>query len=119
MSNLTLFKLDNPGAGRESAPLPERLIAGNPRFTNWDVEKSPDGKVRTGIWQTTPGQYRSIKGGVFEVCYILSGVSELIEDGKPAVRVKAGDAFVMNPDFVGVWRCVETTRKIWIVYGGA
>jgi hypothetical protein len=24
----------------------------------------------------------------------------------------------MKPDYVGKWRCVETTRKIWIIYGG-
>ena len=51
-----------------------------------------------------------------EFCYILSGVSEVTEDGKPPVRVQAGDAFVMKPDFTGVWRCIETTRKIWVVY---
>jgi uncharacterized cupin superfamily protein len=118
VSNLTFFKLDNLGPGRESAPLPERLLAGDPRFTNWDVEQSPDAKVRTGVWQTTPGTIRSIKGGVWEFCYILSGVSELIEDGKQPIRVQAGDAFVMKPDYVGKWRCIETTRKIWIVYGG-
>ena len=118
MSNLAFFKFDNLGPGRESAPLPERLLAGDPRFTNGDVNQSPDGKVRTGVWQTTPGTLRSIKGGVWEFCYILSGVSELIEDGKQPIRVQAGDAFVMKPDYVGKWRCIETTRKIWIVYGG-
>ena len=59
---------------------------------------------------------KSIKGGTWEFCYILSGVSEITEDGKPPVRVKAGDSFVMKPDFTGVWRCIETTRKIWVVY---
>ena len=118
MSNLTFFKPDNLGPGRESAPLPERLLAGDPRFTSWDVEKSPDGKVRTGVWEITPGTIRSIKGGVWEFCHILSGVSELIEDGREPIRVQAGDAFVMKPDYVGKWRCIETTRKIWIVYGG-
>jgi len=44
-------------------------------------------------------------------------VSELIEDGKEPIRVQAGDAFVMKPDYVGQWRCIETTRKIWIIYG--
>ena len=119
MSNLTFFRLDNLGPGRESGPLPERLIAGDPRFTNWDVEQTADGKLRTGVWETTPGTLRSIKGGVWEFCYILSGVSELIEDGKEPIVVKAGDAFVMKPDYIGKWRCIETTRKIWIVYGSA
>ena len=118
MSNLTFFKLHTLGPGRESAPLLERLLAGDPRFTNWDVANSPDSKVRTGVWEITPGTIRSIKGGVWELCYILSGVSELIEDGQPPIRVQAGDAFVMKPDYVGKWRCIETTRKIWLVYGG-
>ena len=117
MSNLTFFKLNNLGAGRESGPVPERLLTGDPRFTNWDVDQSTDGKVRTGVWETTPGTLRSIKGGVWEFCYILSGVSELVEDGGKTYRVQAGDAFVMKPDWVGVWRCIETTRKIWTTYG--
>jgi uncharacterized cupin superfamily protein len=28
---------------------------------------------------------------------------------------RAGDAFVTKPGFIGVWRCVETTRKVWVV----
>jgi uncharacterized protein len=119
MSNLTFFKLDDLGPGRESGPLPERLLAGDPRFTSWDVEQTADGKLRTGVWEVTPGTIRSIKGGVWEYCHILSGVSELIEDGKEPIRIQAGDNFVMKPDYVGKWRCIETTRKIWIVYGSA
>ncbi|CAN7445671.1 cupin domain-containing protein [Polaromonas sp. LjRoot131] len=119
MSNLTFFKLDNLGPGRESAPLPERLLEGDPRFANWDVEQTADGKLRTGVWEITPGTIRSIKGGVWEYCHILSGVSELIEDGKEPIRIQAGDNFVMKPDYVGKWRCIETTRKIWIIYGNA
>jgi len=45
---------------------------------------------------------------------ILSGLSELIEDGKSPVRIKAGDSFVMQPGFTGVWRVIETTRKLWV-----
>jgi uncharacterized protein len=116
MSNLTFFKNDDLGPARDGAPLPERLMEGDPNFKNWDVEQSSDAKVRTGVWETTPGTFRSIKGGTLEFCYILCGVSEVTEDGKPPVRVRAGDAFVMKPDFTGVWRCIETTRKIWLVY---
>lgn len=63
MSNLTFFKLDDLGPARDGVPLPERLIAGDPRFKSWDVEKSSDERVRAGVW-----------------------------------------------------RCTETTRKIWVVY---
>ncbi|WP_027799304.1 cupin domain-containing protein [Paraburkholderia dilworthii] len=116
MNNLKFFTVDDLGASRDGAPLPERLIEGEPQFKNWDVDSSSDEKVRTGVWETTPGTYRSIKGGTWEFCYILSGLSELTEDGKQPVLVRPGDAFVMKPDFTGVWRCIETTRKIWVVY---
>jgi uncharacterized cupin superfamily protein len=58
--------------------------------------------------------YRSIKGNTWEFCSILSGVSELIEDGKAPVRIQAGDTFVMKPGFTGTWRVIETTRKLWV-----
>jgi uncharacterized cupin superfamily protein len=116
MSNLTFFRFNDLGRAREGGPLPERVIEGDAKFKNWDVERSDDEKVRAGVWETTPGTFRSIKGGTLEFCYILSGVSEITEDGGSTVRVQAGDSFVMKPEFTGVWRCIETTRKIWVVY---
>jgi uncharacterized cupin superfamily protein len=82
--------------------------------TNWRVDDAGDG-VRAGVWEVTPGAYRAIKGTTWEFCSILSGVSEITEDGKEPVVMRAGDAFVMKPGFTGVWRCIETTRKVWVV----
>ncbi|MGO8077509.1 cupin domain-containing protein, partial [Rhizobium leguminosarum] len=47
-----------------------------------------------------------------------SNVSPLIdrvspEGGEPVVY-KAGDSFVMKPGFVGVWKTIETVRKIYV-----
>lgn len=114
MSNLTFFDFENPGTPREGRPLPERLVDGDPRFTTWDITKTADGVVTAGIWEVTPGAYRSIKGRSWEFCTILSGISEIMEDGKPTRRIGAGDTFVMEPGFEGVWRVIETTRKIWV-----
>ncbi|MFC6950877.1 cupin domain-containing protein [Paraburkholderia dipogonis] len=60
------------------------------------------------------GAYRAIKGTTWELCVILSGVSEITEDGQPPVLVKAGDTFVMKPGFEGTWRVIDPTRKIWV-----
>lgn len=114
MSGLTFFDLDNLPAPRHGEPLPGRLVEGTPKFTTWDIEKSADGKVTSGIWEVTPGAYWSIKGERWEFCSILSGVSELIEEGQPPRRIKAGDSFVMKPGFKGIWRVIETTRKLWV-----
>ncbi|MBZ9709501.1 cupin domain-containing protein [Mesorhizobium sp. ESP7-2] len=114
MSNLTFFDQNNLPKPREGKPAPDRLIEGDPRFLTWDIAQTADGGIRSGMWEVTPGAYRSIKGTTFEFCYILSGVSELIEDGKEPRRVTAGDAFVMHPGFTGVWKVIETTRKLWV-----
>lgn len=114
MTLLNFFDLTNLPTPRESAPAPERRIDGDPRFKTWELSKSADGRPRAGLWEATPGAYRAIKGGTWEFCTILSGVSELSEDGKPPRRVVAGDSFVMHPGFEGVWRVIETTTKLWV-----
>lgn len=114
MSNLTFFDLENPGTPREGRPLPERPVDGDPRLKTWDITKTDDRVVTAWIWEVTPGASRSIKGRSREFCTILSGISEIMEDGKPTRRIGAGDSFLLEPGFESVWRVVETTRKIWV-----
>ena len=117
VSFLKVVNLADLGEPKINAPLPERAIEGNQVCSTWVQDETSDGDVSTGIWEITPGAYRSIKGTSWELCSILSGVSEITEDGKPAVVVKAGDIFIMRPGFEGVWRVIETTRKLWVTKG--
>jgi len=98
-------------------PLPERLISGNPEFLTWAFDSSRGGEVRTGIWQATPGETVSIKGETFEFCHILDGVIELTEEGGKPVTYRKGDSFVMKPGYRGVWKTIETVRKIYVTVG--
>ncbi|MDQ7774717.1 MAG: cupin domain-containing protein [Paracoccus aminovorans] len=100
---------------KHARPTPERLIAGDPAFTTWAFDEGKEGRVKTGIWQATPGETHSIKGEVYEFCHLLSGVVEITERGAAPVTYRAGDSFVMKPGFVGVWKTVETLRKIYVV----
>jgi uncharacterized protein len=102
---------------RESKALPERLIAGDPVFKTWAQDVAKGDLVHTGVWEATPGETRSIKGETFEFCHILSGVIELVPDGGEAVTYRAGDSFVMKPGFVGIWKTIETVRKIYVTVG--
>jgi len=103
------------GEPERSKAAPDRLIAGDPSFKTWAQDASRDDSVHTGIWEATPGEYRSSKGETFEFCHILSGVVELTEEGQPPRIFKAGDSFVMKPGYVGVWKTIETVRKIYVV----
>lgn len=99
---------------RESKALPDRLICGDPSFKTWAQDTARDGTIHTGIWEATPGETRSIKGTTFEFCHILEGVIELTEDGGKTTTYRGGDSFVMKPGFAGIWRTIETVRKIYV-----
>ncbi|CBS89115.1 cupin domain-containing protein [Azospirillum lipoferum] len=114
---MSLLKTIDPNptfAPRESTPMPERLIAGSPAFKTWAQDAAKDDKVLTGVWEATPGETRSIKGETFEFCHILAGVIEITPDGGEPVVYRAGDSFVMKPGFTGVWKTIETVRKIYL-----
>ena len=102
---------------RRATPAPERLISGSPAFKTWAQDSAMDGQVNTGVWEATPGETHSIKGETFEFCHILEGVVELTEVGQRPVTYRAGDSFVMKPGYVGVWKTIETVRKIYVTVG--
>ncbi|RVU15631.1 cupin domain-containing protein [Methylobacterium oryzihabitans] len=112
-----LIRLDPAptAAPKETRADPARLVSGDPAFRTWAQDESRGGAVRTGIWEATPGETRSIKGETFEFCHILQGVVEIAEDGGDTRTFRAGDSFVMKPGFTGLWRTIETVRKIYVV----
>ncbi|WP_332700523.1 cupin domain-containing protein [Devosia sp.] len=117
---MTLLKTIDPSPAFEpklATPGPERLISGSPAFRTWAQDSARDGTVNTGVWEATPGETHSIKGETFEFCHILEGVVELTEAGKQPVIYRAGDSFVMKPGYVGVWKTIETVRKIYVTVG--
>ena len=111
---LVPFQFSQLGEGRVSRPPADRVIEGDIVCRNWDVDSAKDGRVRAGVWESTPGVNRSIKGETFEFCHILSGVVEITPEGGQPVVYRAGDSFVMKPGFVGVWKTIETVRKIYV-----
>ena len=117
MSLLQKIDVDPAFTPHESKALPERLIAGDPSFKTWAQDVSKNDLVRTGVFEATPGQTRSIKGETFEFCHILSGIVEITPDGSEPVIYGAGESFVMKPGYVGVWKTIETVRKIYVVVG--
>jgi uncharacterized cupin superfamily protein len=115
MTLLKTIKTTDLGEGVVSHATAEILIEGSPEFTTWNQDESRNGSIRSGVWQATPGTTRSIKGEKFELCTLLEGVVELTPEGGQPMIYRAGDTFVMKPGFVGVWRTLETVRKIYVI----
>ena len=95
-----------------SRPAPDRLIAGDPIQTTWNLDDR-DG-LFCGIWQSTPGTWRVIYTE-WEYFNILSGHSILTAQDGTVTELRPGDRFVIRPGFQGTWQVVETTTKDYVI----
>ena len=100
------------GPGETERPAPEKVLAGDPVFTTWNLEER-DG-LYCGIWQSTPGKWR-IQYDEWEFCHILSGKSVITDSDGNSRTVGAGDSFVLQPGFKGTWEVIETTAKEYVI----
>jgi len=116
MSNLVTFSLDvnklPEPTGRK--PVAPELISGDPSFRSWVQDLSFDGKVRSAIWEATPGLTQCLKPSTYEYCYIMEGAVEIAEEGGAKTVYRAGDHFALKPGFVGTWRTLETLKKFYV-----
>lgn len=116
MSNLVTLTndVDTLPEPTSRKPGPDELISGDPAFRTWLQDSSFDGKVRTGIWEATPGLTHAIKDTSYEYCLILEGAVEISEIGGETKIYRAGDSFVFKPGFRGTWKTLEKLRKVYV-----
>ena len=106
-----------PSASPEkSEPSADMVLEGAPRFMTWPMANLPSNVLAAGIWEATPGAWKSNKGTTSEFFTVLSGVSEFEEQGGSITRFSAGDTFIMRSGCIGVWRVLETTRKSFVTF---
>lgn len=107
----------NDATFAEGKPLPlaDKLIEGTPALTSWVTDNLRDGAIRAGMWESTPGTIRVIKGDTFEFCTVITGKAQITGEDGEVTHLKAGDTLVMRPGFVGAWKTIETMRKYWVI----
>ncbi|MGH6761457.1 MAG: cupin domain-containing protein [Phyllobacterium sp.] len=114
MSEPRFLRIDiGANDAEEGAPLPERVISGDPRFKTWNAEEAAGG-LYAGVWEATPGKWR-VEYDEWEFCHILSGHSIITEDGGTPHSIRTGDSFILRPGFKGSWEVIETTRKEYVI----
>ncbi len=92
----------------------EKLIEGAPvAETRLDYEREG---TYVGEWSCDVGAWR-VAYEEWEFCHVLEGACELVPDGEPPRRFKAGDSFVIEPGFAGIWRVLAPMRKRFVVRG--
>lgn len=93
---------------------PDILLEGNPLLQKWAPMAINNNKIKVGVMGGEPGVNRSAKRGMFEFCYLIEGVIELTEEGCEPKTYKAGDTFVMEDGYRGIWRTLETYKKVYV-----
>lgn len=67
MSLLKTIETNPSFAPRESSPLPERLISGNPAFKTWAQDVARGEMIQTGVWEDVPRRDALGQGGDLRV----------------------------------------------------
>lgn len=111
-----LLAIDATGLDPRQDTPGERRIDGDPRFRIWNLERAADGAIASGIWETTPGRWRSVYENKWEFCTIVQGALTITEDGCEPVTYREGDSFVIRDGFRGIWSAEVPTRKHYVVH---
>jgi uncharacterized cupin superfamily protein len=111
MSTATIVKLPASGTSPITDNLPGwKVVDGSPSMKTYVLHTSADGTMISGIWEATPGTFHATYAG-FEFVHILDGKITITPDGGAPVEVGAGDAFVVEPTFKGIWKIEKAVRK--------
>ncbi|MFC3568006.1 cupin domain-containing protein [Paracoccus sp. TOH] len=89
-------------------------VEGSPSMKTWIENQSEDGKFLTGYWEATPGSYR-VRYDVDEYIRIFEGKVTLTDNGQEPRSFGAGDTFVIEAGFDGIWKTEETVRKAFAI----
>ncbi len=101
------------GESQVGPPAGWSVIAGNPVATAWPTYASEDGARTSGIWHSTAGTYR-VSYSKWEYFVVTEGACVLTSKDGVETRLKAGDAFVVEPGFEGTWHVTEAMKKYYV-----
>lgn len=77
---------------------------------------SPDGGIRVGIWECTPGRFTADRSTSSELCHIIEGVVEMTRSDGSKQLLGPGDLLAIPRGWKGEWHIIETTRKLFVVH---
>jgi uncharacterized protein len=98
----------------KGTPDKSKLLKGSYKTSTWNHFSSDDGRLFSGIWESTPGTVQC-DYVEWEFCHFIQGEAVLTrEDGKKW-RLKRGDAFIIPAGFKGTWQTVRKVKKHYVI----
>ena len=96
----------------EHAPKPTAITEG---LTEASRTVWAEGKIDTGLWESTAGTFSAERIGYTEICTILSGRVTVEVDGEKSQEFGPGDIMVMPSGWKGLWHVHEPVRKHYTI----
>ena len=93
---------------------PARVVSGTPTCAELVIVDT--GSVEIGIWEVTPGVFRSVKDGIGEVVQFVSGAGRIEHADGSSTDIHPGAVVEFLPGWEGTWYVEETTRKLYTIY---
>lgn len=98
---------------------PEKIINGTPQTTYKILHTSQDGFFTTGIWECTPGKWRTDYATEDEFCTLIEGHVRLTPENGVSYDFHAPESFTIPRGFKGTWEAVTKIRKHFVIYESA
>lgn len=108
-----LHIIGGQGAAETSPIAADRLVEDAPRATT-SIDFQRGERVFAGEWSADVGAWR-VRYDEWEFCHVLEGACELVPDQGRTQRFQAGDSFVIEPGFTGVWRVLSPMKKRYFI----
>ena len=74
-----------------------------------------DDHVELGVWEVTPGAFRTAKEGVCELMHFVSGAGTITDEEGAVTEIAAGVVLFCPDGWRGAWEVRETVRKTYAI----
>ncbi|WP_375741331.1 cupin domain-containing protein [Pseudomonas boanensis] len=105
--------LSTPGVS-SSTPDPI-LLSGNGVTTAWSFFQADDESVLCGVWESAPFSKRKSHPDEMEFCYLIEGQVKISDLQGNSSVFNAGESFVVEPGFDGIWESTTRVRKYYVI----
>ena len=112
MDRLISFKACDTMAAEIGTP--PRIVSGDPVTRTVNLHEGEGGRLFSGRWSSSPGVWRVVYDE-WEFCTIREGRGSLTDDSGSRIDFAAGDSFIIEPGFSGLFEVTETLIKDYVI----
>jgi uncharacterized protein len=93
---------------------PARIVSGSPATRTVNLHEGEGGRLHSGRWHSSPGRWRVVYDE-WEYCCIREGRGALTDDSGNRFEFVAGDSFIIQPGFTGLFDVIEALTKDYVI----